>query len=295
MSTIKPPTGQSNVQPTQVDSVGSEPEKVESTQSQPAPEGTQASPEQQAKTKQSLQSESQLAGAAMQAKMQSLHEAQHAGASVGTQPAPTKTAPAKPKTAAPVSDPDRLKKMEEILAKSPTGKSMAEKAKKAGTEFYTGPAGKGSVTSGKKIIIDKNESPTQAALTYVHEAHHATNPKPDAKKVKKDEYVKAMVKEEADGTVLSIETKNELKAGGVDTKGAKFPLEAEYNSAKKNAMDAAKKKDPKISSDDLEKVGKEAGRQRVVEGFNKGQVVTSNTKEKYTDYYGKDWEKQNKK
>jgi hypothetical protein len=172
---------------------------------------------------------------------------------------------------------------------------MAEKAKKAGAEFYTGPAGKGSVTSGKKIIIDKNQSVEQAALTYVHEAHHATNPKPDAKKVKKDEYVKAMVKEEADGTVLSIQTKNELKAAGVDTKGAKFPLEDEYNAAKKKAIGDARKKDPKISDADAEKIGLEAGAKRVQEGFMKGEVITSNTKEKYPDYYGKDWEKQNKK
>lgn len=243
--------------------------------------------------KQSLQSESQLAGTAMKAKMDA-----------GLQPGPEKVkkgeaAPAKPAApkapAAPVADPDRLKKMEAILEKSPTGKAMAEKAKKAGAEFLTGPAGKGSVTSGKKIIIDKNESLEKAALTYVHEAHHATNPKPDAKKVKKEEYVKAMVKEESDGTVLSIETKNELKAAGVDTKGAKFPLEDEYNTAKKKAMDEAKKKDPSCPADKLEKIGREAGSKRVEEGFRKGEVITSNTKEKYTDYYGKDWEKQNKK
>jgi type VI secretion system secreted protein VgrG len=281
---IKPTGGQSNIQPPEVEH---EAQHVQNSQPEPKAEGTPVTPEQQEKMKQSLQSESQLAGTAMKAKMDA-----------GLQPGPEKTkgkaAPA-PAPAAPVADAERLKKMEGILEKSPTGKAMAEKAKKAGTEFYTGPAGKGSVTSGKKIIIDKNESPEKAALTYVHEAHHATNPKPDAKKVKKEEYVKAMVQEESDGTVLSIETKNELKAAGVDTKGAKFPLEDEYNSAKKKAMDAARKKDPKISDADAEKIGREAGSKRVEEGFRKGEVITSNTKEKYTDYYGKDWEKQNKK
>jgi Putative metallopeptidase family (DUF6782) len=181
------------------------------------------------------------------------------------------------------------------LKKSPTGKAMLEKAKKEGTEFLTGPAGKGSYNSGKKIVIDKNKSPEQAALTYVHEAHHAATPNADPKKLKKDDFVKAMVKEEVDGTVLSIETNNELKAAGVDTKGAKYPLGDEYNAAKKKAIVDAKKKDPKLSDADAEKIGREAGRKRVEDGFMKGEVKTSNTKESYPNYYGKRWDKNNPK
>ncbi len=290
---LKPTAGQSNVQPAQVESAGSDATNVQGAQPQPGPEAPPISQGQQEKMKQSLQSESQLAGAAMKAKMEAGMEPDPSKVKKGeTKPAK----PAAPKTlAAPVADPERLKKMEAILEKSPTGKAMAEKAKKEGTEFLTGPAGKGSYNSGKKIVIDKNKTPEQAALTYVHEAHHAVTPNADPKKMKKNDFVKAMVKEEVDGSVLSIETKNELKAAGVDTKGAKYPLEGEYNAAKKKAMEEAKKKDPKLSDADAEKIGREAGRKRVEDGFMKGDVKTSNTKESYTDYYGKRWDKNNPK
>jgi Putative metallopeptidase family (DUF6782) len=287
---IKPATGQSNVQPPQVESAEKDPQNVQSSEPQPKPEAASISYEQQEKMKQSLQSESQLSATAMKAKMEA-----------GLEPDPSKVkkgekAPAKPATpAAPVADPERLKKMEAILEKSPTGKAMLEKAKKEGTEFLTGPAGKGSYNSGKKIVIDKNKTPEQAALTYVHEAHHAVTPNADPKKMKKDDFVKSMVKEEVDGTVLSIETNNELKAAGVDTKGAKYPLGDEYNSAKKKAIEDAKKKDPKINDADAEKIGREAGRKRVEDGFMNGEVKTSNTKESYPNYYGKRWDKNNPK
>lgn len=285
---LRPTSGQSNIQPPEVESAQKESQTVQS--SKPEPEAASISPEQQEKMKQSLQSESQLSATAMKAKMEA-----------GMEPDPSKVkkgdkAPAKPATPeAPVADPERLKKMEAVLEKSPTGKAMLEKAKKEGTEFFTGPAGKGSYNSGKKIVIDKNKTPEQAALTYVHEAHHAATPNADPKKMKKDDFVKSMVKEEVDGTVLSIETNNELKAAGVDTKGAKYPLGDEYNAAKKKAIADAKKKDPKISDADADKIGREAGRKRVEDGFMNGEVKTSNTKESYVNYYGKRWDKNNPK
>jgi hypothetical protein len=208
-----------------------------------------------------------------------------------TEPAPAST---------PTADPDRLRKVETILEKSATGKEMLKKAKDKGdVEFQTGPAGDGSYTvNKKKIVVDRNESVEKAALTYAHEIHHAVTPPVDPTKVTRENYIKSKVKEEVDGTCVSIEVNNELKAAGVDTKGAKFPLEDKYNEAKTKAIDEAKRKDPKTSKEDLERIGREAGRKKVDEGFVNGDVVTSikdstGRKLPYVEYYGKSWDDAN--
>jgi Domain of unknown function (DUF4157) len=142
----------------------------------------------------------------------------------------------------------------------------------------------------------------------------------------REEYVKSMLDEEVEGTCLSIETKMELEAAGQKV-SSKYPLEDEYRAAydkvtggkggaKKDADKGADPKDAKDATKDagskkdddaaaksggakaeakgLDPEGKKAGREAVLKGFQDGKVQTSNTGEKYPDYYGNAWDKANK-
>jgi hypothetical protein len=114
---------------------------------------------------------------------------------------------------------------------------------------------------------------------------------------------KKMVEEEAEGTVKSIEAKIELEGTKIDVSKASFPLEQKYREVYKAAADAARAKLPKhrgligtmIDEERLKEVGRKAGNERVIKGFMDEEVVTSNTKESYPNYYGKFWDKVNKK
>jgi hypothetical protein len=104
------------------------------------------------------------------------------------------------------------------------------------------------------------------------------------------DYVDKMLKEEVQGTVESIQAKNELVAAGKSI-SASFPLEAEYNKAYKDAADALKASTPTATPDALKAAGEKAGYDAVRKGFDDGKVVTSTPpKDKYPDYYGKSWD-----
>ncbi len=158
--------------------------------------------------------------------------------------------------------------------------------------------GNGSYWDGKKIVISRSQSVNSAALTMVHELHHARSSKEgisgDRKKDKRDEYVKKMVEEESVGTVKSIQAKNELVAGGEKISDT-FPLESQYNQSSAKASQDYKKANPDAKQADVDAAGQKAGLDAVRNGFNDGTVVTSNTNEKYPDYYGKSWDKGNPK
>jgi Putative metallopeptidase family (DUF6782) len=194
-------------------------------------------------------------------------------------------------------DAKKLQDIKDLLKKSATGaaavKFFEDKGLKA--DFVKGG---GSFWDGTRMVIDGNEGVQDAALTIVHEVHHAQTKldgtKPDPKADTKPEYVRKMIEEEATGTVLSIQTKNELVAGG-ESVTATFPLESKYNEAYKKATEDLLKADPKASADALKAAGEKAGMDRVIKGFKDGEVVTSDRKIAYSDHYGQRWEGANKK
>ncbi len=163
--------------------------------------------------------------------------------------------------------------------------------------YIYGAAGGGSffASDSNKMTLDPTEDTTNAALTFVHEMNHAKyhheNLGADIMKLSKKKYVKGMVEEEAEGTVKSIEAKVELEGTTIDVSSATFPLEAEYRQAYQAAIDKMKKKKkkPPYTDEQLKAAGRVAGKKRVIKGFMKGEVQTSNTGESYPDYYGKAW------
>lgn len=190
-------------------------------------------------------------------------------------------------------DAKRLQDIKNLLADSPTGAAAVKylEDKKIKVEFANGG---GSYWDGNKVVIDRSRPMERNALSLVHEINHAKasidGPKADIVKDTRADYVKKMLDEEVRGTVDSIKAKNELVAKGKSI-SATYPLEKDYNAAYKKAVDDAKKLNPKATEAELKKIGEKAGYDRVLKGFNDGEVTTSTTGVKYPDYYGQAWDK----
>ncbi len=196
-------------------------------------------------------------------------------------------------------DKKKFEEIKKVLNTLPTGKEALKIMEdyKVGVKFAEG-VGSYYEESSNAMVIDSKESSADAALTFVHEMNHAkyhhTGISADAKTLTREKYVEKMVEEEAEGTVKSIEGEIELEGAKAAAAKASFPLDKQYREAYKAAADAAKAKNPKISEVELKKLGREAGKKRVIKGFMDGEVVTSTTKEPYKDYYGKYWDKVHK-
>lgn len=194
----------------------------------------------------------------------------------------------------------KIEDTKKILNSSATGIEALEIQKKYKVEFAFGAAGTGSYfdPSSNTMRMDSGHPPERAALTFVHEMNHAEahhlGLQADPTKETRDDYIKKMVTEEAEGVVKSIEAKTELKGKADFSKiGGYPPLEGEYKKAHDDAIKAAKAADPKKSEAELSAIGRAAGRKRVIKGFMDGEITTSTTKETYPDYYGKAWDKRN--
>lgn len=185
--------------------------------------------------------------------------------------------------------------MRGTLANSEQGRHALEVYDRYGVNS-TFNGGNGSTFDGSTntMNLDPTEDPTTSALTFVHEMNHAEEhhegTSGDIHNMGRQEYVDEMLQEEIDGTVDSIEARNELAANGTDVSNSHFPLEGEYQAAHDQAVADARANNPNISDADAEAAGRAAGRQAVADGFNNGTVVTSNTNQKYPDYYGNAWD-----
>jgi hypothetical protein len=194
--------------------------------------------------------------------------------------------------AAALADAQKLQHIKDLLKKSATGAAAVKYLEDKGVKVEFANGG-GSFWDGTKTVIDRTGTDENAALTVVHEINHAKatleGTGADINTDTRAGYVDKMLKEEVQGTIDSIKTKNELVAGG-NAITATFPLEKEYNDAYKKAVDDAKAADPKATDAALKTAGEKAGSDAVMKGFKDGSVVTSNTHEKYPDYYGKSWD-----
>jgi len=197
----------------------------------------------------------------------------------------------------------KFEEAEKVLKSSDTGKEALDVVTKYKIDVKEGAAGGGSEYSASEnaMKIDSTESAVDVALTFVHEVNHAKayheGKWAEPTKLSRDEYIKAEINEEAEGTVKSIEAKMELEGTKIDVSKASFPLESQYRKAYKAAVDKAKAEDPKKSDADLKAIGRKAGLARVVKGFYDGEVIISTSKAPvtYPVYYGNIWDEKNKK
>ncbi len=199
----------------------------------------------------------------------------------------------------PTADEKKLDDIKALLRKCPTGRDAVKfmDDQKIPVVFADGG---GSYWDGTKIVIDRSQSTQDAALTVVHELHHARSDKSgtsgNTSTQTRADYVKTMVEEESIGTVKSIQAKNELAASGEDVSGASFPLEDKYNEAYAKGAADYKTAHPDATPEDVDAAGSKAGLNRVRDGFNNGEVITSTkdpttgAQNTYPQYYGNAWD-----
>ncbi len=189
----------------------------------------------------------------------------------------------------------RITAMRGTLANSEQGRHALEVYDRYGVTSSFRP-GEGSTYDGgaNNMNLDPAEDPTTSALTFVHEMNHAEEGNEgtsgDINNQGRQEYVDEMLQEEVDGTVRSIEARNELAESGTDVSNSHFPLENQYQQAHDQAITDARAANPNLSDAEAAEIGRAAGRQRVEDGFNNGEVVTSNNNQPYPDYYGNAWD-----
>jgi hypothetical protein len=179
----------------------------------------------------------------------------------------------------------------QILATIPSGQRALQTMEQTGASvaFKSG-QGTYFMASSNSIVIDEKHSPMRAALSFVHEIHHAQTYHEGARadiELSASEYVDLRVEEEAEGVVESIEAKMELAAAGWDVSQLRYPLEKAYLAA----YESAKKAGQGLNEAELEQAARRAGQAAVLEGFMTGKVTTSQTGESYSDYYEGCWDK----
>jgi ribosomal protein S11 len=190
----------------------------------------------------------------------------------------------------------RLGQIQAILSQSEIGRSALVQAEQYEVKIQF-EAGQGTVyqSFNNTMTIDAAHSPERAALSFVHEMVHARYHheaiRPVMVAVGRQAYVEARVLEEAEAVALAIEAKMALEAAGVEFGQAHPPLEDHYLGAHEAAKKAAVARERDISQVELAVIGQAAGRERAVQAFANGELLTSHTMETYPDYYGSCWDR----
>jgi len=189
----------------------------------------------------------------------------------------------------------RITSIRDVLANSEAGRHALEVYDRYSVNPTFVPEVGSFFNGGSNTMnLDPSENTMTSALIFVHEMNHAEayheRRSGDVTSQTRQDYVNTMLQEEVDGTVSSIEAKRELQNSGVDVSSASFPLEDEYNEAYNAAVNEAMRRNPNLSGEEADAIGRAAGRQRVLQGFQNGEVVTSTSGENYPDYYGRRWD-----
>jgi hypothetical protein len=190
----------------------------------------------------------------------------------------------------------RITAMRNLLADSRQGRHALEVYDRYGVQ-PSFRAGEGSTfnPSTNGMNINPTQTPERQALGFVHEmnhgeAHHEGNAA-NIRTQNRNDYVNTQLNEETEGVIRSIEARDELiNSGHNNVTPTQYPLQNQYQQAYNQAVTDARAANPNISDEDAAAAGRTAGRQRVRDGFNNGEVQTSNTNQPYPDYYGNAWD-----
>ncbi|MEO3822528.1 hypothetical protein [Actinomadura sp. B10D3] len=153
----------------------------------------------------------------------------------------------------------------------------------------------------KVFYIDTSQTPEERANTFIHEVNHAKNRNvPDPKKMGREEYVDRAIDEETQGVLDEIKNNQELqRVRGKNNAPPDTLLQAEYEAAYRDAIAAenrarAQAQRPPLTPEGERQVGEDAGRRRVKEAFENGEVVSSVDGNTYPENYGDAWDDANK-
>jgi hypothetical protein len=153
----------------------------------------------------------------------------------------------------------------------------------------------------KVFYIDTSQTPEERANTFIHEVNHAKNRNvPDPKEMGREEYIDEAIDEEVQGVLDEIQNNQELqRVRGKNNAPPDTLLQAEYEQAYQDAIDAendarVQAQRPPLTPEGERQVGEAAGRQRVKEAFENGEVISSVDGNTYPENYGDAWDDANK-
>ena len=191
----------------------------------------------------------------------------------------------------------RITNMRNLLANSAQGRHALEVYDRYGVS-PTFVGGQGSTYNGTTNTMNLNpaQTPERQALGFVHEMNHAEagneHRTGDVQNQSRADYVNTMTNEETEGVIRSIEARDQLiNSGHNEVATTQYPLQNEYHQAYNDAVTNARAANPNATSEELDAAGRQAGRDRVAQGFNNGEVETSNTHQSYPNYYGGSWDR----
>jgi len=193
-------------------------------------------------------------------------------------------------------DEDRLNLIKnKVLSTIPTGREALQLMEEydVRVEFGQRP-GSFYIDDINLIVINTNKSPVGAALTFIHEMLHATRyhkgMRVDAASLSREDYVANRLEEEAEGETRVIAATMELEAIGIPYFTNDSFMEIPYRRSFEEAVASVKAENGDVAEEELQAIGREAGKQGIIEALTTGYVTTSTTKEGYPSYYGQLWE-----
>lgn len=202
------------------------------------------------------------------------------------------TAPAPPKT-------KNFGEVEAVLKQTPTGlEALALRASLKVAVSMDAGARMGYDPASNSMVLDSNMTPVALALAFTHEMNHArlakaTIPSTErAKTMPQDEFVKAMLKEEAESDIKAYDVKYELQGTDVDFTNSlppsKVVTEDLYRTTILNKAIEAQIRNNKLTGKELLDIGKAAGREAVIQHFQTGPGH-----EGHRTHYEKQWKSMN--
>lgn len=175
------------------------------------------------------------------------------------------------------------------MSECPTGREALSTIRQYNVPVELG-SGPGSYFTGNKIVLSRQLSVEDSALTLIHEAHHASeaygNTTGDVLRQPRGEFVTTMVNEEAVGAALEIQAKRELaEAGRYLT--ATVPGEQQFLEAADRGVKRALQDEQGFTSEAaLQGVARKSGTDELNDMLWAGDLVASTNREMYPMNYG---------
>lgn len=149
-----------------------------------------------------------------------------------------------------------------------------------------------------RVYLDISQGAEKAALDLAHEAtHHEYDQgglRPDPRETPRQQWVDAMLEEEAEATARGVEVGNDLADQGAGMGGVDYPGRDAYNQAADAAEQAAEAADPGGDPAGWDEAGRQAGREAVRDTLEDGTYPAgydaSGNGISYPDYYADDWQ-----
>ena len=191
-----------------------------------------------------------------------------------------------------IADAARLQAIKDLLSKSPTGAAALDLVAVTKVKIVFATNGGESYWDGRgRIVIERSQSVEDAALSLVHEVHHAgltwLGADPDPKTQSVHEYVRDHLEAEAQSRAAAYTTRNELSKADPGLSFRVDAVSAAYDVAHGQAVRAAQAAGIPIDPETVEAAARKAGVDSVVDILRRGKAMSNG--DTYEEYFERIW------